>query len=66
MADLVYVAVVIVFFALAALYVVACERLIGPDPDHLTAHGGDLDPVEDAGADEEASRGARAAGVGAR
>ena len=32
MADLVVVAGVIAFFALCALYVVACDRIIGPDP----------------------------------
>lgn len=31
MADVVFVAVVVVFFALAALFVVACDRIVGPD-----------------------------------
>lgn len=31
MADIVFVAVVVVFFALAALFVVACDRIVGPD-----------------------------------
>ena len=31
MADVVFVAVVVAFFALAALFVVACDRIIGPD-----------------------------------
>jgi hypothetical protein len=31
MADLIYVAVIIVFFAVAALFVVACDHIIGPD-----------------------------------
>jgi hypothetical protein len=31
MADLIYVAVIIAFFAFAALFVVACDRIIGPD-----------------------------------
>ena len=31
MADLIYVMVIIGFFALAALFVVACDRIIGPD-----------------------------------
>jgi hypothetical protein len=30
-ADLIYVAVIIAFFALAALFVVACDRIIGAD-----------------------------------
>lgn len=32
MADALFVAVVVVFFALAAAFVVACDRIIGPDP----------------------------------
>ncbi len=31
MADLIYIAVTIAFFAIAALYVVACERIVGRD-----------------------------------
>jgi hypothetical protein len=31
LADLVYVAVIIAFFALAAVLVAACDRIIGPD-----------------------------------
>lgn len=31
MADVLFVAVVIAFFALTALFVVACDRIIGPD-----------------------------------
>jgi hypothetical protein len=31
MRDLVFVAIVIAFFAIAALYVRACARIIGPD-----------------------------------
>jgi hypothetical protein len=31
MADLIYVAVIIAFFALASLFVVACDHIIGPD-----------------------------------
>ena len=33
MLDLVYVAVVVAFFVVAAAYVVACDRIIGPDED---------------------------------
>ena len=33
MADLIYIAVIVAFFAVAALYVVACERIIGRDGD---------------------------------
>jgi hypothetical protein len=31
MADLIYVAIIISFFAVAALFVVACDRIIGPE-----------------------------------
>ncbi len=31
MADVLFVAVVVAFFALAALFVVACDRIVGPD-----------------------------------
>ncbi len=31
MQDLIYLAIVIAFFALMALFTVACDRIIGPD-----------------------------------
>lgn len=31
MADVLFVAVVVAFFAFAAVFVVACDRIIGPD-----------------------------------
>jgi hypothetical protein len=31
MADLIYVAVLLAFFGVAALFVVACDKIIGPD-----------------------------------
>ncbi len=31
MADLIYIAVMIGFFALAVLFVVACDHIVGPD-----------------------------------
>lgn len=31
MADLIYVAALFVFFGIAALFVVACDKIIGPD-----------------------------------
>ena len=40
MEDLLYVAVVIVFFAIAALFVVGCDKLIGPDDAALEEDGG--------------------------
>jgi hypothetical protein len=31
MADLIYIAVMFAFFGIAALFVVACDKIIGPD-----------------------------------
>jgi len=31
MADVIYIAVMFAFFAVAALFVVACDKIIGPD-----------------------------------
>ena len=36
MRDLVFIAVTVGFFALAALVVAACDRIVGPDPSDLT------------------------------
>ena len=36
MADLIYVAVLIAFFAVAALFVVACDHIIGGDDSAVT------------------------------
>jgi hypothetical protein len=36
-ADLIYVAVIIAFFALAALFVVACDRIIGDEAQSAVA-----------------------------
>jgi hypothetical protein len=35
-ADLIYVAVLIAFFAIAALFVVACDHIIGKDESATT------------------------------
>ena len=35
MQDLVYVAIMIAFFALSALFVVGCDRIIGSDEEAL-------------------------------
>jgi hypothetical protein len=35
MADLIYVAMLIAFFGVAALFVVACDKIIGPDDEAL-------------------------------
>ena len=45
MADLVAVAGVVAFFAIAALFVAACDRIIGPDPDPV--HAVDVPDVAD-------------------
>jgi len=44
--DVVYVAVLFAFFALAALFVVGCDRIIGPDEVELAdaAPSGDPEP----------------------
>jgi len=31
MADLIYIAVLLAFFAIAGLFVLACDKIIGPD-----------------------------------
>lgn len=43
MADLVFVAVIVAFFALATGFVVVCDRIIGPDEliDEVTAESRD-------------------------
>ncbi len=35
MADLVYVVVLVAFFAVATLFVAACDRIVGPDESTL-------------------------------
>jgi hypothetical protein len=45
MADLVYVLVMVGFFALAAAFVVACERIIGSASPY-DAQRGDTEPGE--------------------
>ena len=39
MEDLIYVVVLLAFFAVAGLFVVACDRIIGPDEAALTEGG---------------------------
>ena len=36
MADVAFVLVIIAFFALAALFVTVCDRVIGPDEEAMT------------------------------
>jgi hypothetical protein len=42
-ADLLYVAIMVAFFALAAAFVAACERIVGTDVAYETPA---LDPAE--------------------
>ena len=43
MADIVYVLVIVVFFALATLFVQACDRIIGPDDPGALLSGSESD-----------------------
>jgi len=36
MNDFAFVAIIVAFFAVAVLFVAACDRIIGPDEDALT------------------------------
>jgi hypothetical protein len=47
MADLIFVAVIIAFFTVAALFVVACDRIIGADESTVTGTR-DTEPLEEA------------------
>jgi len=44
MQDLVYIAVLFAFFAVASLFVVACDRIIGSDEDALADRGAPVEP----------------------
>jgi hypothetical protein len=46
MGDLVFVAVIVAFFALTVAYVKACERIVGRDTEADVATGADADVVE--------------------
>ncbi|MEO6467581.1 MAG: hypothetical protein ABIP21_00665 [Acidimicrobiia bacterium] len=46
MGDLVFVPIVVVFFALMAGFVVMCDRMIGPDVVHDSDAPVALDPEE--------------------
>lgn len=49
--DLIFVAVIAAFFALAAGFVRLCDRIIGPDDERATeAFGSGTDGVTDSGA----------------
>jgi hypothetical protein len=50
MADLVVVIGTLAFFAIAALFIMGCDRIIGPDPSPADV-GGDASIGGDAGAE---------------
>ena len=63
MADIVYVAIIVAFFALAALFVRACDKVIGPDETATVVSGREAGPAPaepdgDGHADEPAVAGA--------
>jgi hypothetical protein len=39
MADLIFIGIIVVFFLIAALFVKACDRIIGPDEEALAQRG---------------------------
>jgi hypothetical protein len=43
MRDIVYLALTAGFFGLAGLFVVACDRIVGPDPTTGVIEGGERD-----------------------
>ena len=43
--DLAFVAIMIAFFALAALFVIACDKIIGSDEEALAASDEELTPA---------------------
>jgi hypothetical protein len=42
--DVAYVAILIIFFAVAALFVVACDKIIGSDEEALAVGGEEVEP----------------------
>jgi hypothetical protein len=44
MQDIVYVAVLIAFFAVAALFVVGCDKIIGTDEEALSQSQAAIEP----------------------
>lgn len=47
MKDIILVLTVLGFFALTALFVVGCDKIIGPDEDHLEPSDDDDDDADD-------------------
>ncbi len=43
MSDVIFIAVMLAFFVLCALYVQLCDRMIGPDESTLAVRGGETD-----------------------
>jgi hypothetical protein len=43
MRDTVFIALTLAFFGLAALFVAACDRIVGPDPASGAVEGGERD-----------------------
>ena len=50
MVDVILLAVLVAFFALAVLFVKACERIIGPDIETVRNDGAVIDGATDDGA----------------
>ena len=46
MADLLFVAIMVAFFILAAVFVAACERIVGPDAAYETPGEEPAEPQE--------------------
>ena len=46
MADLLYIVIMVAFFALAAVFVAACERIVGTDASYETASEEPAEPQE--------------------
>ena len=46
MADVIFVAILVGFFAIAWLYVLACDRIIGPDLTLAARDDVDAEPTE--------------------
>jgi hypothetical protein len=45
MADVLFLAVTVAFFALTVLFVKVCDRLIGPEPERSATPTGASEPV---------------------
>ena len=50
MADILMLAILVVFFALAVVFVKACERIIGPDIEAVRNEDASVDASTDDGA----------------